>query len=573
MKKNKMITEQRHHARVNAPALAVIDNYSYTIENWSIDGFKVIGFNQTVKTGDCFPIQMHLNLHKGGKESTNIQISTLVEVIWLSAREGELGAQFLNLTKLEKDLLQNAIDKINKGEITLVEQATQLSEPNFGSPKLAQSSSPAWQRLQSKRVLYTLIYLMIGGVLGFFSLRAVYNSLVNLQIRSAIVAKPTGPVVAPIESVVAKEQGVLDEFYVYEGMSVKPGQPLFSTKNDELAERDIDSLNREIQSSRIESAESQAALKEAELLKQQESEKLESYKTISQAKLDSARAEVTAQTSQYQIEKDNLARFTTLLREGAVSRQAFDAAKSKFADAEAKLREAQSQYKVAQISVASAQKGNFYDGDSLLSDLPRRTAEVEKQRQLAQIALQKVNESERMLNQRMQALQISQPQRQYLQQPSPNQPLFSQKAFSVVYKAPFPGSILKVTKLAGNPVRPRETVMVLQREQAPPMIDAYLTPKQAEEIIVGSPAAALIPAVNKEYQARVAKIDQAAPATDAVNIPPALGSETRSVYVQLALDNLSPEDNSRLIAAKGMPVILSVPKQTNLFNRLAFWLK
>jgi multidrug resistance efflux pump len=573
MKTNKSITEQRRHARVNAPALAVIDNYSYSIENWSIDGFKVIGFNQTVKTDDCFPIQLHLNLHKGGKESTNIQISTLVEVVWLSAREGELGAQFLNLTKLEKDLLQNAIDKIDKGELTLVDQAAQLSEPNFGSTQLAQSSSPTWQRLRSKRVLYTLIYLMIGGILGFFSLRAVHNSLVNLQIRSAIVAKPTGPVVAPVESVVAKEQGVLDEFYVYEGMSVKPGQPLFSTKNDELAERDIDLLNREIQSSRIELAEVQAALTEAELLKQQEIEKLESYKTISQTELDSAQAEVTAQTSQYQIKKDNLERFATLLREGAVSQQAFDAAKSKFADAEAQLREAQSQYKVAQISVASAQKGNFYDGDSLVSDLPRRSAEVAKQRQLAQIALQKVNESERMLNQRMQALQISQPQRQYLQQPSPNQTLFSQKAFSVVYKAPFSGSILKVTKVAGNPVRHRETVMVLQREQAPPMIDAYLTPKQAEQIIVGSSATALIPAVNKEYQARVAKIDQAAPTSDVVSTPPALGSENKTVYVQLALDNLSPEDNSRLIAAKGMPVILSVPKQTNVFNRLAFWLK
>jgi multidrug resistance efflux pump len=573
MKKNKIITEQRHHARVNAPALAVIDNYSYSIENWSIDGFKVIGFNQTVKTGDCFPIQMHLNLHKGGKESTNIQISTLVEVVWLSAREGKLGAQFLNLTKLEKDLLQNAIDKIDKGELTLVDQGTQISEHNFGSPQLAQSSSPAWQRLQSKRVLYTLIYLMIGGVLGFFSLRAVHNSLVNLQIRSAIIAKPTGPVVAPVESVVAKEQGVLDEFYVYEGMSVKPGQPLFSTKNDELAERDIDSLNQEIQSSRIELAEAQAALTEAKLLKQQEIEKLDSYQTISQTQLDSAQAEVTAETAQYQIEKDNLERFATLLREGAVSRQAFDAAKSKFAEAEAKLRGAQSQYKVAHISVASAQKGNFYDGDKLVSDLPHRTVEVEKRRQLAQIASQKVSNSERTLNQRIQQLQISQPQRQYLEQPLQDKPLFSQKAFSVVYKAPFSGSVIKVTKLSGNPVRPRETVVVLQREQAPPTIDAYLTPKQAEQIIVGSPATALIPAVNEEYQARVAKIDQAAPAPDAANIPPALGSETKLVYVQLALDNLPPEANSRLIAAKGMPVILSIPKQTNVFNRLAFWLK
>ena len=568
--------EKRRYERVSAPALVVIDNDSYNVENWSIGGFKITGFNQIIKVGDCLPIQLHLILHKGGKESTSIKISTLIEVVWLSAHGGELGAQFLNLTKLEKDLLQNAIDKLDRGEITLLDQVAPLPEPNFnhtGNSQPPQSISPTWQKLQSKRALYTLIFLLVGGVLGFLTLRAVYDSLVNLQIRSAIVAKPTGPVVAPVESVVAKEQGVVDELYVYEGMNVKPGQPLFSTKNDELAERDIDALNREIQDSRVELAEAQAALKEAELLRQQEVEKLESYQTISQTELDSARAEVNAQTAQYQIEKDNLARFTALLREGAVSQQAFDAAKSKFADVEARLRRAESQYKVAQVSVASAQKGNFYDGDELVSDLPRRTAEVEKQRQLAQIASQKVSELERTLDQRLQALQISQPQRQYLQQSPPNQTLFSQKTFSVVYKAPFPGSVLKVTKLSGNPVKPRETVMVLQREQAPPTIDAYLTPKQAEQIVVGSPATVLIRAVNEEYQARVTKIDQAASAPTLAGLTPSANSATKSVYVQLALDNLSPEDNSQLIAAKGMPVILSIPRETSIFNRLAFWLR
>lgn len=576
MKKSQNTVEQRRYERVSAPALVVVDNDSYSIDNWSIGGFKITEFNQIIKTGDCIPIQLHLNLHKGGKESTSIKISTLIEVVWLSAHGGELGAQFLNLTKLEKDLLQNAIDTLDQGELTLLDQVVPLSEPNFNPSSNSQSSqslASTWQPLRSQRALYTLIFLSVGGVLGFLTLRAVYDSLVNMQIRSAIVAKPTGPVVAPVESVVAKEQGVLDELYVYEGMSVKPGQPLFSTKNDELAERDVDALNREIQDSRVELAEAQAALREAELLQQQETEKLASYQTISQTELDSAQAEVNAQTAQYQIEKDNLARFTTLLREGAVSQQAFDAARSKFADAEAKLRQAQSNYRVAQVSVASAQKGNFYDGDELVSDLPRRTAEVEKQRQLAQIASQKVSELERTLEQRLQALQISQPQRQYLQQPPSSQTLLSPKTFSVVYKAPFPGSVLKVTKLSGNPVKPRETVMVLQREQLPPTIDAYLTPKQAEQIVVGSSATVLIPAVNEEYQARVAKIDQAASGPTLAGVTPSADATTKSVYVQLALDNLTPEDNSQLIAAKGMPAVLSIPRETNIFNRLAFWLR
>lgn len=570
---NKRVEEKRQHERTNEPALVLIEEHQYSVENWSTNGFKIVGFDQDLKTGDCLPIQLQLNLSKGGKEFTNIQITTLIEVIWLSARKDKFGAQFLNLTKLEKDLLKDTIDQIHKGKITLLNQPNQLPEPSFSSSQCSQDSNSSWQRLQSKRVLYTGIYIVIGGVLGYFSLQAVYDSLTNLQIKSAVVAKPTGPVVSPVESVIVKEQGILDEFYVYEGMNVKPGQPLFSIKNDELAERDIDALTREIHSSRVELAEAQANLRKAELLNQQEIEKQQSYQKISQTELDSARAEVAAQTEQHQIAKKDLERFASLVQEGAVSQQAFESTQSRFADVEAKLRKAQSQYTVAQISVESAQKGNFYDGENLISDLPRFTVEVEKQRQLVQIVSQKVRASEQLLNQRVQELQISEPQRQYLLQPSQDKTLFSRNSFSVVYKAPIPGSVVRVTKASGNPVRPRETVMVLQREQVPPTIDAYLTKDQADQISIGKPATVLIPTINEEYQAHITKIDPAISAPNLIGITQTEDLNSKSVYVQLTLNNLSRENNNQLTAASGMPVILSIPKQTNLFNRLAFWLK
>ena len=565
---------KRCHDRINAPALVKVDDYTYTVEDWGIGGLKIVGFDQKVKTSDCFPVQLQLNFSKGGKETTSISITTIIEVVWLSASGGQLGAHFVNLRKLEKDLLQEAVSQIHQGELTLLEPANEIVE-------LKSKSSPA-SRLTSKRVLYTLIYLIIGGVLGFFSLRAVYDSLVNLQIKSAVIAKPAGPVVAPVEPMVAKEQGIVDEFYVYEGMNIKPGEPLFSIKNDDLAltqknnnlaatqknddlaKRDIDSLNRELQLSKRQLPEARANLQESESLQQQESKNIKSYQTISKAKFESARAALESQTAQSKIEKANLERYKILLAQGAVSQRLFDTTKSRFLDAEAQLKKAQSEYKVAQVSISSGQQGIFYDGQKLISDLPRRTAEREKLRQLVQIASQKVSDSEQMLARRMQEVQTSQAQKQYLQQPSPNQTPFSPNSFSVVYKAPFPGSVLKVTKVAGNLVRSRETVMVLQREQLPPTIDAYLTPQEAEQIGLNSRATALIPAINEKYQAHVAKIDRAAPAVN---------SEKKSVYVQLTLDNLSPEDNSQLIAGRGMPVILNIPKQANLFDRLAFLLK
>ncbi len=424
-------------------------------------------------------------------------------------------------------------------------------------PKVSESST--------KTTIITVLYLILGGTLLFFTARSIYHSLVNLEVETATIAKPLGPVISPVESVVAKEQGVIDELYVHEGMNVKPGQPLFSIKNDELAERDIDLLTREIQLNKTQLAQAQADLREAELLKQQEIEKLNSYKAISQTELNSAKTTLESQRAEYQIQKDNLERHRVLLEQGAISRTVYDQAKSRFVNAESELKEAESDYRVAQVAAATTQRGNFYDGERLISDLPRRTAEVQKLREVVRIASEKVINSERMLNQRVRELQITQPMRGYIQSSSQDQTLFPRKVFSISYKAPFPGSVLKVTKVAGNPVRPRETVMVLQREQAPPMIDVYLTPEEAQYIAIGTLITVQIPTLNKEYVARVSKLS---------HLPLSPNSDTRSVYVQLILDNLSPEDSGLILANRGIPVNVKISKQaTNVFHRLQYWFK
>jgi len=619
------IAERRRDNRINIPITGTIDGCSYDIPIWSLGGLNICNFDQKVKVGDCVPIELELNFTEAKKEGVKLKISTLIEIIWLS-RNNELGATFLNLTKLERELLQNTIDKVRSGEVTLGKNNIQALTFDLVPVAKRHQNEPVVGVLKkpgSKLALYFLLYLLGGGVLGFYTLRTVYNLLVNIQINSATLAKPLGPVVAPLEAISSKEQGVIDQVYVYEGMSVKPGQPIFSTRNDELAARDIDSVTKELQSSRLELAkaqtdlqeaeavkqqalkshmshfeltQAQADLNESEAVKQQEKSKLGSYQAISQTKLDAALARVKTLAIQKQIEKNNLARFETLYKEGAVPQQQLDNARSKFFDVEAKLQEAQTNYKISQTAVASAQKGSFYDDNKLISDLPRRnaeveklrqyveiarqkdnlesplvdrSAEVEKLRQYVEIARQKVSSLEQKLNKRMQELQILQPQRQYLQYPPQNQNLFSSKSFSVVYKAPFPGTVLKVTKLPSTPVRPIETVMVLQRELEPPTIDAYLTQGQANQITIGGQATAVIPALHKEYQARISKIDRSGQLL-AQPQEGTKGAKDRSVYVQLTIDNVSAEEKGQLITSRGMPVILTIPKQASLFDFLHF---
>ncbi len=111
--------QERTHVRVNASARAIIDDSQYKVEDWSIGGLRLSGFKEEVNIGDCFPIEFCLSFQEG----IEIATKTLIEVVWQSKSKQELGAKFLTLTRLERNLLSQAIEELQKGEITPLEKA------------------------------------------------------------------------------------------------------------------------------------------------------------------------------------------------------------------------------------------------------------------------------------------------------------------------------------------------------------------------------------------------------------------------------------------------------------------
>ena len=72
--------KQRTHIRHTTPAIALIDNARYQVENWSLGGLCLGKFDRQAKVGDCFSLQFCLNLQQG----ISLSIKTLIEIVWQS---------------------------------------------------------------------------------------------------------------------------------------------------------------------------------------------------------------------------------------------------------------------------------------------------------------------------------------------------------------------------------------------------------------------------------------------------------------------------------------------------------
>jgi len=285
-------------------------------------------------------------------------------------------------------------------------------------------------------------------------------------------------------------------------------------------------------------------------------------------------------TVQYQAEKNKRERFSALLQAGAVSQQTFDSINSKFADVAADLREAKAELQIAETAIDTVQKGNFYNGDTLVGNLPHLTADVQDARDRVQLAARKVSTLEQALQKQKQDLKALQKQKDNLkilatQKPNLNtsqsgiEKVTQQNLSSVVYRAPFSASVLKVVKSPGNTVNRSETLMLLQPELAEPTVDAYLTQDQAAQISIDSQVTVFIPELDKNYQARVVKIDRSGGFLDEVRGQHQFqGSKDQSAYVKLVLSGADREGKSQL--TRGMPVVLNITKKLNVLERLSF---
>ncbi len=568
------VCEQRTKVRVSISATAMIDSSRYKVENWSLGGLRLSGFKQPVKMGDCLPVQFRCKVDG----EAHIEINTLIEAVWIVPLKGLLGARFLNLTQSEMKLLQYSIEDWQPSEITGIESSINPGEILLHAistdTRPPQSERSPRARLRPKKLVAVLAYVGVGGAVGGLTLSAVAQSINTMEIRSAVVA-------AQVEPIAVSRLGVLSAVYVQPGVDVKAGQPLFQVSQPDAVDREmgdvnalarnkvdnVDQLTQQIALSRIELAEAQAGLQQAESLKQQERSTLGSYEAIAQSKLNTARSRVQSLTVQHQIAKRKLDRFTVLLQAGAISQQAFDEVGSQFAVQEGDLKAAAEELKIAQTAYMSVQNGIFYDGNDLVGELPRLTIEVKDWQRRTQLVSQKLTTLKQLLHHQQQDVQHLAQQKQTLQQVFSDAKTDQFNLLSVVYRSPFSGSILKVMKSTGNTVSQSEPVMILQQNSEETTVNAYLTQDQADQVAIGSWADVSVPTLNHKYQAQVIEINRTGGFEEPVRGEYQFnGSINQSVYVKLKLVDINPVDQHQLTV--GTPVVLQFAKKTTILAAL-----
>ncbi|PSM50372.1 secretion protein HlyD [Chroococcidiopsis sp. CCALA 051] len=571
--------EHRAYLRVTAPARVAIDGCNYTVNNWSIGGLCISDFSQTTLVGDCLPIQFSLSF-KGG---INISTNTLIEVVWISSDTKKLGVRFLNLTKIETELLQQAIDSLQTGEIIPLETIEDISnrDETSNSSQL-ESTKPALSRNNHKLVLYSVGYIFAGGAIVFYTLLSLQKSFTQMEIKSATLTQP-------IEPVISTNSGTLSQLYVREGMKVQAGQPLLRINDEEIARSNIDNeinnvnaiarnkidnidaLNQKIELSRLELAEAETALQKVAVLRQREIEKLQLAKPVNQNKLNAARAKFDSLTIQYKAAKNSLSRLTTLLQAGAVSNEMVETANAKLAEIEGNLKIAKAELEIAQIAASSLNNGDYYNGSAFVGELSRLIVDVKDAERKVKIAASRSIALSQEREQYKKEVQNLERQKEILRQPGRTLGNLKEKnPFYSIYTSPTSGTIVKIAKSPGNKVTRNEPLILLQPEIAQPIIEAYLTQDQVTQVSIGNKVIVVIPELGRSYQAQIVNIDRTGGLLDEVRGQYQFqGSEDQSAYVKLLITDMNRDEKSKLTA--GMPVKLEIAKRLNIFERLGFF--
>lgn len=116
---------------------------------------------------------------------------------------------------------------------------------------------------------------------------------------------------------------------------------------------------------------------------------------------------------------------------------------------------------------------------------------------------------------------------------------------------------MRILRDSGNPVRPRETVLILQRDQPPPVVVALAPGNDARQLHTGQRGEVEIPALRRRFIASVSELT-----------PPSRSSAL--AQVQLTLVDPPAEELSRLAALRGAPAVVVLPNRSNPLQRLSF---
>lgn len=385
---------------------------------------------------------------------------------------------------------------------------------------------PAPVHLPRPGAVAGLIVLGLAGVLGWLVVDGIRLSLSTVHLDTAVIAQPPGPVVAPVEPVVAQERGVIDQIYGREGMLVAPGQALFSTRYDPRI--DLDLLDR---SAARELTNLDARLRAAQAGFDSLSERIAlERKELSFFPSHAALARLKILDQQLALAREQQQRRLLLLHQGGISQDSYNVTVDRVLELETRQQQASNNERLER-----ARRGRL----QALFELQRHQGQQLAALGAARRQLQRGMEQRRALRRQV---------------PLPLYALANPNRDQMIVKASSAAVILRQLKQPGAAVRPNEAVLVIQKKKLPPFVQADASAGERAGLSLGSLGTAEIPAIRQMYPVKLTGVQR-----------------KDSGHYELRFDfvDLQANDQRQIEALQGKAVRLRMSSTLNWLQRLS----
>jgi biotin carboxyl carrier protein len=347
------------------------------------------------------------------------------------------------------------------------------------------------------------VMLVCGGLL----IRVGHDFFAPIQIAEARLQIPSQPVTTPTDLVVARERGRVGALFVREGAAVAPGQDLFSLKRDPNVEQDLvdRGLARDLSDLNVQIRDAQReinSLAERQVL----------VRPMASPQFE----------RQLSLAEQRLARRRLLMEQGGLSRDRVQETEERLL----RLQRDAAEWREDQNKLKSLQ--------DLMQQQRSRLAQLRER----QSSLQAVDQTRRA------ELRVHPPLN-----------LTTQRHLDYSsYRASSRGTVLRLFKEPGDPVRPHEAIALIQNELPPPVVEATVPRSQHWLMNPDQQARVEIPSLRQRYEAQYLAVQR--------------HSDTHQ-RIRLRLIGVPAEEIRRLLALPGEPVRLWIPRE----HRLVRWMR
>ncbi len=504
---------QRRHHRVTAPLKATLPSgQALAATNWSLGGIRFDGLTGSLPAvGETLALRLDLPF-----QGFDISFDVEAKTVWSREDTATAGMEFLPLSERARDLMSHFIEDLIRGKMASVDETILRIDvpvtPISTKPDANPIAGVPVRRWPIRVIVMTSLYLVLGtGLFGYLGI-LLWSKTMRMEVRSAVVSAPLQTLNMPID-------GTLVPVAMTDGEIV--------SKGDTIARIDNPRISEALQAKRIDVEQAREDLARAEEKYRLQARRMSLYKIVKKTDLQIAEARAESARQSLRTSDAAFERMTTLRAKGLVEAFKYEEAELAKADAEARLKETESEVERA-AALDTVSDRVFFNNKEFVADLDMLALEVDV---AASMLKRAIGEFENLK--------------------------LASDGTSI--RAPFDGRIVRVMQEGEASVLRNQPVATIEKIEDP-RVTAFLTQDEVLSVAIGAKAKVFLPSLGHHIAAIVERVDRnsAFLNSEASRYEWSEGKQ-RTAAVQLKL--LLGEGQSREVAA-GLPAIVIFPKVT-----------